>query len=71
MTRDAVAAAAAVRSGEVTSEQLVTEALDRIEQRDGDVNAFTVVLRDEALISAAAYLASEPEPEPRARRKHE
>ena len=59
MTRDAVAAAAAVRSGEVTSEQLVTEALDRIEQCDGDVNAFTVVLRDEALVAARAVDAGD------------
>jgi Asp-tRNA(Asn)/Glu-tRNA(Gln) amidotransferase A subunit family amidase len=59
VTRDAVAAAAAVRSGEVTSEQLVTEALDRIEQCDGDVNAFTVVLRDEALAAARAVDAAD------------
>jgi Asp-tRNA(Asn)/Glu-tRNA(Gln) amidotransferase A subunit family amidase len=51
---DATAAAQAVRSGEVTSEQLVTEALERIEQRDGGVNAFTVVLREEALAAARA-----------------
>src|SRR6478735_5782304 len=58
VTRDPVAAAAA-RSGEVPSEQLVTEALDRIEQRDGDVNAFTVVLRDEALAAARAVAAGD------------
>jgi Asp-tRNA(Asn)/Glu-tRNA(Gln) amidotransferase A subunit family amidase len=52
MTLDATAAAAAVRSGEVTSEQLVTEALQRIEQHDTEVNAFTVVLHDEALAAA-------------------
>ena len=36
----------AVRRG--TSEELVTEALDRIAEVDGEVNAFTVVLADEA-----------------------
>ena len=57
--RDAVAAAAAVRSGEVTSEQLVSDALNRIEQWDGTVNAFTVVLREEALAAARAVDAGD------------
>jgi Asp-tRNA(Asn)/Glu-tRNA(Gln) amidotransferase A subunit family amidase len=51
---DATAAASAVRTREVTSEQLVTEALDRIDRCDGEVNAFTVVLREEALAQARA-----------------
>jgi Asp-tRNA(Asn)/Glu-tRNA(Gln) amidotransferase A subunit family amidase len=51
---DATAAAVAVRRGQVTSEQLVTEALERIEQRDAEVNAFTLVLREEALEAARA-----------------
>jgi Asp-tRNA(Asn)/Glu-tRNA(Gln) amidotransferase A subunit family amidase len=51
---DATAAASAVRDKEVTSEQLVTEALERIEQYDGQVNAFTVVLREQALAQARA-----------------
>ncbi|MEP6815507.1 MAG: amidase [Marmoricola sp.] len=54
MTLDAWAAAAAVRSGEVTSERLVLESLDRIEKYDGEVNAFTIVLREEALAQARA-----------------
>jgi Asp-tRNA(Asn)/Glu-tRNA(Gln) amidotransferase A subunit family amidase len=46
---DAWAAAEAVRSGEVSSEELVTASLRAIEQYDGQVNAFTVVLAEEAL----------------------
>jgi Asp-tRNA(Asn)/Glu-tRNA(Gln) amidotransferase A subunit family amidase len=51
---DAWGAAEAIRTGEVTSEQLVVEALARIDAYDGQVNAFTVVLRDEALAAARA-----------------
>jgi Asp-tRNA(Asn)/Glu-tRNA(Gln) amidotransferase A subunit family amidase len=50
--RDAVAMAEAVRSGETTAEELTTAALDRIDLWDGDVHAFTVVLRAEALARA-------------------
>jgi Asp-tRNA(Asn)/Glu-tRNA(Gln) amidotransferase A subunit family amidase len=49
---DATAMAAAVREGRTTAEELVTAALDRIEAWDGAVNAFTVVLRDDALARA-------------------
>jgi len=44
--------AAAVRDGTVTAEELVVSALARIDAWDGAVNAFTVVLRDEALARA-------------------
>jgi Asp-tRNA(Asn)/Glu-tRNA(Gln) amidotransferase A subunit family amidase len=44
--------AEAVRSGETTAEELTTAALDRIDAWDGDVHAFTVVLREEALARA-------------------
>jgi Asp-tRNA(Asn)/Glu-tRNA(Gln) amidotransferase A subunit family amidase len=50
--RDAWASAEAVRRGEVTSEELVADALARIEAHDPDVNAFTVVLADEARAAA-------------------
>jgi Asp-tRNA(Asn)/Glu-tRNA(Gln) amidotransferase A subunit family amidase len=60
MTFDAVAAAAAIRSGELTSEQLVSEALARIDDYDGRVNAFTVVLRESALERARAVDAADP-----------
>lgn len=50
--RDATAMAAAVRDGTATAESLVSAALDRIAECDGEVNAFTVVLRDEALARA-------------------
>jgi Asp-tRNA(Asn)/Glu-tRNA(Gln) amidotransferase A subunit family amidase len=54
MSLDAVAAAAAVRAGDVTSEQLVGESLARIDRYDEQVNAFTVVLREQALAAARA-----------------
>ena len=60
MTLDAVAMAAAVREGRTTAEELVTEALDRIAARDGEVNAFTVVLRDEALARAREIDGGDP-----------
>jgi Asp-tRNA(Asn)/Glu-tRNA(Gln) amidotransferase A subunit family amidase len=44
--------AAAVRDGSVTAEELVVAALARIDAWDGAVNAFTVVLREEALARA-------------------
>ncbi len=50
--RDATAMAAAVRDGTTTAEELVATALERIDAWDGAVNAFTVVLRDEALARA-------------------
>ena len=59
MSLDAVAMAAAVRSGETTAEQLVAEALACIDRHDGEVNAFTVVLRDEALARAREIDAAE------------
>ncbi len=46
---DATAMAEAVREGTTTAEELVTAALERIAAWDGEVNAFTVVRRDEAL----------------------
>jgi len=51
-THDAWAAAAAVRAGEVTSRQLVEQSLDQIDRCEPEVNAFTVVLREEALANA-------------------
>jgi Asp-tRNA(Asn)/Glu-tRNA(Gln) amidotransferase A subunit family amidase len=49
---DATAMAAAVRSGETTAMELVAAALERIDERDGEVNSFTVVLREDALARA-------------------
>jgi Asp-tRNA(Asn)/Glu-tRNA(Gln) amidotransferase A subunit family amidase len=45
---DATAAAAAVRGREVSPVELVEQALATIEETDGAINAFTVVLADEA-----------------------
>ena len=53
MTRlDAAAMADAVRRGTTSAEDLVTDALARIDAWDDAVNAFTVVLHDEALARA-------------------
>ena len=49
---DAWAAAQAIRSGELTSEQLVAQSLESIERYDGEINAFTVVLAETALARA-------------------
>lgn len=52
MIVDAWSAAQAVRAGDITSEQLVLNAFSAIDTMDGAVNAFTVVLREEALAEA-------------------
>ena len=46
--------AAAVASGQVSSVELVTGVLERIQRYDGQLNAFTTVLAEEALAEAAA-----------------
>jgi Asp-tRNA(Asn)/Glu-tRNA(Gln) amidotransferase A subunit family amidase len=57
---DATAMAVAVRDGTTTAEDLVTAALDRIDAWEGAVNAFTVVLREDALARAQEIDASDP-----------
>lgn len=57
---DATSMAASVRDGRTSAEKLVTEALDRIDARDAEVNAFTVVLRDQALARARDIDAGDP-----------
>ena len=49
---DATAMAAAVRDGTTSAEELVTTALARISAWDGEVNAFTVVLGEDAIARA-------------------
>jgi Asp-tRNA(Asn)/Glu-tRNA(Gln) amidotransferase A subunit family amidase len=51
---DAYATAAAVRRRELSPLELVEESLSRIEERDREINAFTVVLADEARTAARA-----------------
>ncbi|GAA4395228.1 amidase [Ornithinibacter aureus] len=51
-TLDAVATAAAVREGHVSAREVVQAALARIEERNGPVNAFTVVRAQAALAEA-------------------
>jgi AtzE family amidohydrolase len=48
------ATAAAVRTGERSAVEIVQEALTRIAERDGAINAFTTVTEERALTSAAA-----------------
>lgn len=60
MTTDAVSMAAAVREGRAGAEELVSAALDRIEACEDRVNAFTVVLREEALARAREIDRAEP-----------
>ena len=50
----ALGVAAAVRSGEVRAVDVVEEYLARIETRNGELNAFNLVMADEARAAAAA-----------------
>jgi Asp-tRNA(Asn)/Glu-tRNA(Gln) amidotransferase A subunit family amidase len=52
VTLDATAAAEAVRNREVSPVELVEQALTAIEERDPEINAFTVVLAEEARATA-------------------
>ena len=49
---DAFAAAAAIRRGELSPAELVEDCLARIEELDGEINAFTVVLAEPARAAA-------------------
>ncbi len=51
---DAVAMAAAVRSGQVTAEAIITATLERIQALDPDLNCFTTQLGERALADAIA-----------------
>lgn len=64
---DAFETARAVRTGDVSAREVTTAALGRIAVRDGEINAFTRVLRDEALADADradAALAAGSDPGP-------
>jgi amidase len=56
----AIEIAEAVRSGRVTAREVIAAALDRIEARDGEFHAFTVVRGAEALAEAEAIDAGGP-----------
>ena len=60
--RSAGELAALVRSGEVTSTELVSAALERIEQLEPTLNAFVHVDSDAALAAAAAIEANDSRP---------
>jgi amidase len=54
--------AAAIRKGEISSRELTSTLLDRIQRYDGELNAFTVVMADKALAEADGRdAASAPE----------
>ena len=63
-----VGQAAAVRDGSISSRELVAATLDRIQRYDGQLNAFTAVMAEEALAEADARDAQAGEPRPAARR---
>jgi Asp-tRNA(Asn)/Glu-tRNA(Gln) amidotransferase A subunit family amidase len=52
LVADAVASAASVRAGEVSAAELVEASLDAIARGNPAINAFTVVLADEARAQA-------------------
>jgi amidase len=62
LTRSAVELAGLVRDGEVTSTELVEASLARIEEVDGDVNAFTCVDSDRALAAAGEIGSGDSRP---------
>jgi amidase len=62
MWKSATELAGLVRSGEVTSAELVTESLERIEQLQPTLNAFVHVDREGALATAEAIGAGDPRP---------
>src|SRR5258708_28245551 len=59
MADNAIDIAAAVRAGSRTAVDVLDEHLARIDEREGDVHAFNLVLRDEARAQAAAVDAGD------------
>jgi amidase len=62
LTRPAVELAGLIRSGEVSSSELVSASLERIEALQPTINAFTYVARDSALESAAQIKQGDDRP---------
>ncbi|MDP8943871.1 MAG: amidase [Actinomycetota bacterium] len=62
LSRSALDQAAAVRAGEVSSRELVEEALAAIERLDGDLNAFITVTAERALAEADAIRPGDERP---------
>ena len=46
-----------LNSGKITSEELVNQFFDRIDEKEGEINAFISLMKDEA-IAKAKYLMS-------------
>jgi amidase len=62
LQRSAVELARMVRSGEMSAVELVQASLDRIDELEPRINAFTHVCNDEALAAARAVGAGDPRP---------
>jgi len=62
LLRSATELAALVRAGEVTATELTESSLRAIEERDGEVNAFTTVSAEAALATAAKIGAGDERP---------
>src|SRR3954447_23814680 len=61
VSNDAWSMSEAVRTGEASSVELVEQALRTIDAHEEQVNAFTVVLRDQALARAAEIDRDRPQ----------
>jgi amidase len=62
MYRSAVDLAAMVRSGELSATELVQESLQRIDELEPEINAFTHVAAESAMAQAAEIEAGDPRP---------
>ncbi len=62
LTRSALELSSLVRSGEVQARELVEASLRRIDERDGEVGAFTHIAHDSALATAGEITAGDPRP---------
>jgi amidase len=62
LTRSAIELAALIRSGELTSRELVEASLQRIDELEPQINAFTHVAHDAALAAAEEIGPDDPRP---------
>ena len=62
LSLDALAQAELVRRGEISARELVTAALERIDERDGEINAFVALDAERALAAADAVAPGDPRP---------
>src|ERR1700744_2371600 len=62
LSRPALDLAALVRSGELSATELVTASLERIDELEPQINAFTHVAHEQALAAAARIGPGDPRP---------